>query len=146
VADTLGEADDGDIVDFLGAVADVQRMISTHALPVAAEYAISGLDRPGALSDYLNVLPSTITSDVDKLVAADMLRRVPSPTDRRVTRIEVTRRGAAVQRESLRRLAEFFRATVAGVALAELHACIETLRKLSGVPQSPVPNPLRDTS
>jgi len=155
VAGILGEADGSDIVDFLGAVSDVQRMISAYALPVAAEYKISerglgiiflvhaGLDRPGALSDYLNVLPSTITSDIDKLVAAGMLRRVPSPTDRRVTRIEVTRRGADVQRESLRRLHEFFRATVAGVALEELHACIATLRKLSGVPQSPVPNPLR---
>jgi hypothetical protein len=40
---------------------------------------------------------------------------------------------------------EFFRAKVAGVALEELHDCIVTLRKLSGVPQSPVPNPLRKT-
>jgi DNA-binding MarR family transcriptional regulator len=155
VTDTIGAADDADIVDFLGAVMDVQRMISARATPVAREYAISeralgiiflvhaGLDRPGLLHEYLDVLPSTITSDIDKLIAADLLRRTPSDTDRRVTRIEVTPSGARVQQESLRQLQEFFRAKVAGVALEELRDCIATLRKLSGVPQSPVPNPLR---
>lgn len=155
VTETLGAVDDADIVDFLGAVMDVQRLISALTVPVAHDYAISeralgiiflvhaGLDRPGLLHEYLNVLPSTITSDIDKLIAADLLRRKPSDTDRRVTRIEVTPRGARVQQESLRQLHEFFRAKVAGVALKELHDCIATLRKLSGVPQSPVPNPLR---
>jgi DNA-binding MarR family transcriptional regulator len=155
VTDTVGSADDADIVDFLGAVMDVQRMISTLTTPVAREYAISeralgiiflvhaGLDRPGLLHEYLDVLPSTITSDIDKLIAAGLLRRTPSDTDRRVTRIEVTPRGAGAQQKSLRQLQEFFRAKVADVALEELHGCIAALRKLSGVPQSPVPNPLR---
>ena len=155
MTDTIGAADDGDIVDFLGAVMDVQRMLSALTLPVASEYAISeralgiiflvhaGLDRPSSLSEYLNVLPSTITSDIDKLVAADLLRRTSSTADRRVTRIEVTPRGARLQQKSLRRLHEFFHAKVAGVDLKELYACIATLRKLSGIPQSPVPNPLR---
>lgn len=157
MTDSIGAPDDGDIVDFLGAVMDVQRLLSTLTLPVADSYSISeramgiiflihaGVDRPSALSEYLNVLPSTITSDIDKLVGADLLRRTPSSTDRRVTRIEVTRRGAAVQRETLGRLQEFFRATAAGVPIDELYACIATLRKLSGVPQSPVPNPLRES-
>lgn len=155
MTDTIGSADDADIVDFLGAVMDVQRLLSALTLPVAREYAISeralgiiflvhaGLDRPGLLHEYLNVLPSTITSDIAALIDADLLRRTPSNTDRRVARIEVTPRGAMVQQESLRQLQEFFRAKVAGVALTELHDCIATLRKLSGVPQSPVPNPLR---
>lgn len=155
VTETIGAADDGDIIDFLGAATDVRRMISMLTLPVAREYGISeralgiiflvyaGFDRPGLLIDYLNVLPSTITSDIDKLVAADMLRRTASTDDRRVTRIEVTSRGLAAQQESLRQLHEFFRAKAAGVGLEELQACIATLRKLSGVAQSAVPNPLR---
>ena len=61
VTDTIGAANDADIVDFLGAVMDVQRMISVLATPVARKYAISdralgiiflvhaGLDRPGLL-------------------------------------------------------------------------------------------------
>lgn len=153
--DTIGAADDADVVDFLGAVMDVQRLLSTLTVPVASEYGISeralgiiflvhaGLDRPGLLHEYLNVLPSTITSDIDKLITAGLLRRTPSETDGRVTRIVATRRGAAVQQKSLRALHGFFRAKVAGVALEELQACITTLRKLSGVPQSPIPNPLR---
>jgi DNA-binding MarR family transcriptional regulator len=114
VTDTIGAADDADIVDFLGAVMDVQRMISALTQPVERKYAISdralgiiflvhaGLDRPGLLHEYLNVLRSTITSDVDELVAAGLLRRKRSDTDRRVTRIEVTSKGARVQRETLR--------------------------------------------
>jgi len=155
VSDAIGAADDADIVDFLGAVMDVQRLISMLTMPVARDHSISeralgiiflvhaGVDRAGALSEYLDVLPSTITSDIDKLVAAGLLRRTATTADRRVTRIEVTPKGAAVQQKSLQQLQEFFRAKVAGVALDELHACIATLRKLSGVPQSPVPNPLR---
>jgi len=137
VTDTIGAADDADIVDFLGAVMDVQRMISALTQPVERKYAISdralgiiflvhaGLDRPGLLHEYLNVLRSTITSDVDELVAAGLLRRKRSDTDRRVTRIEVTSKGARVQRETLRQLQEFFRARAAGVVLEELHDCID---------------------
>jgi len=158
VTDAIRPADDADIVDFLGAAMDVQRMISKLTMPVADKYAISeralgiiflvhaGFDRPSSLSEYLNVLPSTITADIDKLAGADLLRRAPSNADKRVTHIEVTPRGAGVQQESLRRLHEFFRAKAASVALEELHACIATLRKLSGVPKSPVPNPLRKAS
>lgn len=155
MGDDIGAADDADIVDFLGAVMDVQRLIAALAKPVIREHAISdralgiiflvhaGLDRPGLLHEYLDVLPSTITSDVDKLIAAGLLRRKPSTTDRRVTRIGVTAKGARVQQQSLHQLQEFFRAKVADVALDELHQCIGTLRKLSGIPESPVPNPLR---
>ncbi|MFJ1454798.1 MarR family winged helix-turn-helix transcriptional regulator [Nocardia sp. N2S4-5] len=155
MTDTIGAAEDSDIVDFLGAVTDVRRMIANLTLPVARRRGISeralgivflvhaGLDRPGLLVDFLSVLPSTITSDIEKLVAAGLLRRTLSPTDRRVTRLEVTRKGVAMQEESLRRLHEFFRAKAAGVSLDELHACIATLRKLSGEPQPSVPNPLR---
>ncbi|WP_280436110.1 MarR family winged helix-turn-helix transcriptional regulator [Nocardia carnea] len=155
MSDTIGAADDADIIDFLSAVTDVRRMISNLTLPVARKRRISeralgiiflvhaGLDRPGLLIDYLNVLPSTITSDVEKLVAAGLLGRTSSPTDRRVIKLEVTPRGVATQQQSLRELHEFFRAGAAGVSLDELHACIATLRKLSGEPQPIVPNPLR---
>ncbi|MCA2245081.1 winged helix DNA-binding protein [Mycobacterium sp. WUMAC-067] len=157
VTDAIRPADDADIVDFLGAVMDVQRMIATLTMPVADEYGISeralgiiflvhaGLDRPSSLSEYLNVLPSTITADIDKLAAADLLRRTASNVDKRVTRIRVTPRGVRLQKESLRQLHEFFRAKAASVTLRELQACIVTLRKLSGVSESPVPNPLRKT-
>ncbi|WP_024800146.1 MarR family winged helix-turn-helix transcriptional regulator [Nocardia sp. BMG51109] len=156
VTDTIGAADDGDIVEFLGAVTDVRRMISNLTLPVARKRGISeralgiivlvyaGLDRPGLLIEYLNVLPSTVSSDVNKLVDAGLLRRKLSPADRRVSRLEVTRKGIAAQQESLRQLHAAFRARSAGVSLDELHACIATLRKLGGEPQPSVPNPLRE--
>ncbi|TLG05300.1 winged helix DNA-binding protein [Nocardia cyriacigeorgica] len=156
VTDTIGSADDSDIVEFLGAVTDVRRMISTLTLPVARKRGISeralgiiylvyaGLDRPSLLVEYLNVLPSTITTDVEKLVAAGLLRRTLSPADRRVTILEVTRKGIATQQQSLRELHAYFRTRAAGVSLEELHSCIATLRKLSGQPQPSIPNPMRE--
>ncbi|MEZ0365008.1 MarR family winged helix-turn-helix transcriptional regulator [Mycobacterium sp. pUA109] len=155
MTETIGAADDGDIVEFLGAVTDVRRMISNLTVPVARQYGVSertlaiillvhaGLDRPGLLIEYLNVLPSTITSDIDKLVTAGLLRRTPSAADRRVKKLEVTREGLAAQHELLTQLQRFFRAKVTDVSLDELYSCIATLRKLSGAPQPSVPNPLR---
>ncbi|MGI5217836.1 MarR family winged helix-turn-helix transcriptional regulator [Nocardia sp. CA-290969] len=156
MTEPIDAADDADIIDFLSAVTDVRRMISNLTLPVARKRGISeralgilflvhaGLDRPKHLIEYLNVLPSTITADVEKLVAAGLLRRTTSPADRRVTELEVTARGVTAQQQSLRRLHEFFRARAVGVSLDELQACITTLRKLSGQPQPVVPNPLRE--
>ncbi|MEV5836928.1 MarR family winged helix-turn-helix transcriptional regulator [Nocardia sp. NPDC052112] len=155
MTDTIGAASERDIVELLGAVTDIRRMISNLTVPVARSNEISeralgiiflvyaGLDRPGLLIEYLNVLPSTITSDVEKLVAAGLLQRAVSSTDRRVTRLEVTPRGLAAQQESLCQLQSFFRAEAAGVSLDELHACTATLRKLSGEPQPSVPDPMR---
>ncbi len=155
VTDTIGAAGENDIIELLGAVTDIRRVIADTTLPVARRNSISeralgiiflvfaGLDRPKLLAEYLTVLPSTITSDVEKLVAAGLLQRTASPSDRRIIKLEVTPRGIAAQQESLRGLQSFFRAKAAGVSLDELHACIATLRKLSGEPQPSIPDPLR---
>nr|WP_232541860.1 MarR family transcriptional regulator [Nocardia bovistercoris] len=118
--------------------------ISERALGILF-LVFAGLDRPKLLAEYLAVLPSTITSDVEKLVVAGLLRRTASPADRRVIRLEVTPRGLAAQQESLRGLQSFFRAKASGVSLEELHACIATLRKLGGEPEPSVPDPMRRT-
>ncbi|WJV44477.1 MarR family winged helix-turn-helix transcriptional regulator [Streptomyces flavofungini] len=46
--------------------------------------------RMADLAERLEVVPRAVTSLVDGLEAADMVRRVPDPTNRRVIRIELT--------------------------------------------------------
>lgn len=49
--------------------------------------------RMADLAERLEVVPRAVTSLVDGLEAADMVRRVPDPTNRRVIRIELTEGG-----------------------------------------------------
>ena len=79
-------SDDVDMIEFLGAAMDVRRIIAHLLEPVARNHGLSGthpqhrrsrhagLNRP-SLVDYLGVLPSTISSDVDKLAGLGLLRR-----------------------------------------------------------------------
>lgn len=155
MTDSMGSAGEDDIIELLGAVTDIRRVIANMTLPVARGNGISeralgiiflvfaGMDRPKLLAEYLAVLPSTITSDVEKLVVAGLLRRTASPADRRTIGLEVTPKGLAVQQEALKSLQSFFRVKATGVSLEELAACIATLRRLGGDPQPSIPDPMR---
>ena len=143
---------DTDMIAFLGAAFDVQRVVAGLLLPVARQHQLTertltiivlvhaGLDRPGLLVDFLSVLPSTMSSDVDKLVRAGLIRRVPSPDDRRVTRLEVTQAGINVEQRVLKELHTHFSARVAGVSVEELRSCVSTLLKISGGPHPDLPD------
>ena len=49
--------------------------------------------RPGALADALAVAPRSVTSKVDVAEADGLVRRLPDPTDRRATLVELTPAG-----------------------------------------------------
>jgi len=139
----IGSADDADVIEFLAAVTGVRRMISSQIVPVARKRKISeralgilflaniGLDRPSLLIEFLNVLPSTITADVEKLVEAKLIERKPLPTDRRATRLAVTRRGLNAQQEALGQLRSHFQSRASRVSLEDLRSCIDTLQKIT---------------
>ncbi|WP_425836855.1 MarR family winged helix-turn-helix transcriptional regulator [Streptomyces fractus] len=55
--------------------------------------------RMADLAERLEVVPRAVTTTVDGLEAADLARRVPDPTNRRVIRIELTDKGRAALRE-----------------------------------------------
>ncbi|ATW47315.1 MarR family winged helix-turn-helix transcriptional regulator [Streptomyces peucetius] len=73
--------------------------------------------RMADLADRLEVVPRAVTSLVDGLEAGGRVRRVPDPTNRRVTRIELTDTG----RTTLRTLRDARRAAAEDV-LAPLTA------------------------
>lgn len=151
VSDIIDPADT-DMIAFLGAAFGVQRVVAGLLLPVARQHQLTertltiivlvhaGLDRPSLLVDFLSVLPSTMSSDVDKLVRAGLIRRVPSPDDRRVTRLEVTQAGIDLEQRVLKELHTHFSARVAGVSVEELRTCVEHLQKISGGPHPDLPD------
>ncbi|MGW6358726.1 MarR family winged helix-turn-helix transcriptional regulator [Streptomyces sp. NPDC055092] len=55
--------------------------------------------RMADLAERLEVVPRAVTTLVDGLETADLVRRVPDPTNRRVIRIELTEEGRKALRE-----------------------------------------------
>ncbi|GGW37378.1 MarR family winged helix-turn-helix transcriptional regulator [Streptomyces xantholiticus] len=90
--------------------------------------------RMADLADRLEVVPRAVTSLVDGLEAGGRVRRVPDPTNRRVTRIELTDTGRA----TLRALRDARRAAAEDV-LAPLTA--EQREVLAGLLSSLVDSP-----
>jgi DNA-binding MarR family transcriptional regulator len=97
-----------------------------------------GLNRPSLLIDYFDVLPSTITTETDKLVEADLIVREPDPADRRVIRLTLTDRGRALAGEAMALINKMFLPRVRNVPEEELRACLNTLRKIV-YPVDPAP-------
>ncbi|MBE7700457.1 MarR family transcriptional regulator [Oerskovia sp. Sa1BUA8] len=99
-----------------------------------------GPQRPSALACMLDVAPRSVTSKVDDAEAAGLVRRLPDPTDRRATLVELTEDGrrtlAAVAAE---------RETSAGTLLSRLDADDrhELIRLLRVVADEPGPAPGR---
>jgi DNA-binding MarR family transcriptional regulator len=133
---------DPDIEALLIATTDVQRVTNRLLKPISRKRKLTerglhiinlirvGLNRPSRLIDYFDVLPSTITSDTEKLVAAGFVERQAVPTDRRVTKLALTRKGVAVRQEALAQLNGSFRERLAQIPPEDLRICIETLRKV----------------
>ncbi|GAA3368490.1 MarR family transcriptional regulator [Streptomyces sannanensis] len=75
---------------------------------------VAHCDRPPRMADLaerLEVVPRAVTTLVDGLESSGRVRRVPDPTNRRVTRIELTDKG----RTALRALRSARRAAVEDV-------------------------------
>jgi MarR family transcriptional regulator, organic hydroperoxide resistance regulator len=84
----------------------------------------------GALSKETALEPSTLTSMIDRLEAAGLVRRVPSAGDRRVTVIERTEADRTLEveyRSASERMTGLF---YAGMGAAEIEAFEASLRKV----------------
>lgn len=145
---------DDDIEQFLVATTDAHRMIRHELRKLSRHHELSerslniitminaGLNRPGMLINYFEVLPSTITSETDRLVAAGLLERQAHPTDRRISILALTARGHNVREEALAVLNQTFRSRLDNVRSKNLQVCIDTLRAI--MDNSIVPTPFPD--
>jgi DNA-binding MarR family transcriptional regulator len=70
---------------------------SVARLRLLNELHCRGPRKMAELADVLGVTPRNITALVDALEAEQQLRRVPHPTDRRITMVEITGGSASVE-------------------------------------------------
>jgi MarR family transcriptional regulator, organic hydroperoxide resistance regulator len=90
----------------------------------AGDMSVSALSKETALE------PSTLTSMLDRLEAAGLVRRAPSSGDRRVVVIERTKADRALEgeyRDASERMTELF---YEGMGAAEIEAFESSLRKI----------------
>ncbi|BCK58227.1 MarR family winged helix-turn-helix transcriptional regulator [Nocardia wallacei] len=66
---------------------------SRYELLMLLRFSKSGALPMAVASARLQVHPTSVTNTVDRLEAADLVRRVPHPSDRRATLIEITDAG-----------------------------------------------------
>lgn len=101
------------------------------------EMVNAGLDRPGRLIEYFDVLASTITFETDKLAAAGILQREPDPDDRRIVRLKLTDKGRAVHRELTEILNASLRPRLDHLTAEELRTLLGLFAKVVGPLEPP---------
>ncbi|MBD0321963.1 MAG: MarR family transcriptional regulator [Aldersonia sp.] len=112
----------GDVADGMAAVTSVMRVhqimmarVDEVLKPTGLTFAryelltLLSFSRTGALpmakaSARLQVHPTSVTNAVDRLEAAHLVKRVPHPSDRRATLIEITDAGRRLAREATEQL------------------------------------------
>jgi DNA-binding MarR family transcriptional regulator len=87
----------------------------------------------GELADHERVAPPSISKCVAKLEADGLLARAPDPTDRRVSRVSVTKAGRGLIAETRERKTAWLTGRIAGLDRAErdrLAAALDALDDL----------------
>lgn len=100
-----------------------------------ARYQVLGMVRwvgpltLGSIGHRLWITPATVTNAIDRLEAADLVRRASHPTDARATLVEITAKGRRTFDRAVERLNEDVFATV-GLAKAELEQLVALIGKI----------------
>ena len=84
--------------------------------------------RPGSLADALGVAPRSVTSKVDAAEADGLVRRLPDPSDRRATLVELTPAGVAMLQQAASLRHEFASARLARLSPDEQTELLQLLR------------------
>jgi len=132
---------DADVNEMLEIISDAQRAVDRQVkslsrrvkLPPRGIFTLTlihaGLDRPSLLAEYFNSIPSTITLEVDRLVDAKLVTRKADPQDRRIVRLELTRKGNKFREDVIDLVNAMFIPKMAGIPREEFAACVATLKK-----------------
>jgi DNA-binding MarR family transcriptional regulator len=87
---------------------------------------------PGALLRQTMVTSGTMTNRVDRLVARDLVTRLPDPTDRRGVLVRLTAGGKDTVDGAFETLIERERDLLAQLDVADRHQLADLLRRLMG--------------
>jgi DNA-binding MarR family transcriptional regulator len=93
-------------------------------------------DRPGEVrvqevADDIGITVGAASKVVDRLERAGLVRRVPHPSDRRSSLLQVTRAGAAAQADGIAALDQELRERTRAVPADQLRALTDQLRALA---------------
>lgn len=123
----------GELLELLYAILrGVRREAGAHA-PGQLRFlrtlaGCGGPQRPGALADALGVAPRSVTSKVDLAEADGLVRRLPDPTDRRATLVELTPAGRSLLAASAHQRHEHIAARLARLSEPEQAELLRLLR------------------
>ncbi len=90
-----------------------------------------GLVSQAALASHVHLEGATITHHIDRLEAADLVRRTADPDDRRVRRLELTEEGRALHQRLLVGVAKLEQMVMGGLSSDDR----ETLERVLGTIQ-----------
>jgi len=94
----------------------------------------SGHNRPAELARHFGVLPSAITFEIDKLVAAKLVRRDQNPADRRSVVLSVTAKGLNVVERAVTATHTLLEERMSRVAPADLKTFLDVFKVLREAP------------
>lgn len=132
---------DGDVNEILEIIADAQRAVDRQLKTLSRKVKIpprgiftltlihAGLDRPSLLVEYFDSIPSTMTLEVDRLVDAKLVVRKADPHDRRIVRLELTKKGNTFREDVMDVVNAMFIPKMSGIPKEEFAACVATLKK-----------------
>jgi DNA-binding MarR family transcriptional regulator len=104
---------------------------SVPRLRLLYELHCNGPRKMADLADVLGVTPRNVTALVDGLEAEELVKRMPHPTDRRVTMIEITG-GAAEVDEQVRSLRQAIDGLLKAVSARDRETLGRVLATLEG--------------
>ncbi|MFC4595848.1 MarR family winged helix-turn-helix transcriptional regulator [Sphingobium tyrosinilyticum] len=99
----------------------------------------SGVDRPRQLADYFDVLPSTMTFELNKLLAEKLLTRERVAGDGRSLQLKLTKAGEALHRKMMATIDAFMKERVSVLAPGELENFLLIGRKIARLDEPHVP-------
>lgn len=131
-------------------LARIEAALKPHGLSFARfeMLRLLGFSRSGRMPmsrarDLLQVHPASVTNTVDRLEAADLVRRTPNPRDGRSFLVEITPAGAEVLDRATKALNEQVFAAIDfdGTDLQTLTRLLAGFRRRHGDFRDPVPHP-----
>jgi DNA-binding MarR family transcriptional regulator len=117
-------------------VSQVDRRLAEHGLtsaqwgPLMKMQMASGGSTVAELARWMQVDAGAMTRLLDRLEKKDLCKRVRSTEDRRVVRVELTRKGEAAMAEVPAALAEVMNAHLAGFSKTEWNALKSYLKRM----------------
>jgi DNA-binding MarR family transcriptional regulator len=134
---------DADMLELIDCTYTLERYMKLSSQSISKNYHVSeralhmlgliyaGCTRPGQLIEYMGILPSAVTFETDKLVAAKLIRRERDPGDRRAVHLALTPKGRRVRDKTIVMTKELLRPRLDRLTPEGRRAFLESFRTVA---------------